>query len=45
MFNLQRHVNPRTSGANIQPDELDEIAYEIARFLNGKKRKVTPTSY
>ena len=45
MFNLHRVVNPRTSGSHIRPDELDEITYEIARFLNSKKRKVTPTDY
>jgi hypothetical protein len=45
MFNLQRHVDPRTSGANISPSELDDITYEIARLLNQKRRKVTPTSY
>lgn len=45
MFNLHRVVNPRTSGSHIRPDELDEITHEIARFLNSKKRKVTPTDY
>lgn len=45
MFNLHRHVEPRTSGSHISPMELDEITFEIARFLNSKKRKVTPTNY
>ena len=45
IFNLHRHVDPRTSGSNISPMELDEITYEIARFLNSKRRKVTPTNY
>jgi hypothetical protein len=43
MFNLHRHVLPRTGGSYINPVDLDEIAHEISSFLNRKKRKLKPS--